>query len=183
MSYDKQLCTQARDLVKLEYYYQEADRVAQEIERLASIARQKADKALHELNQATKDIQPAPSPAPAPNMPVLEAILVEQKREEHEEEEKTQKKKVTRTWRKKSGCPKDVPKEVFEKWRNLKPGSQSKFKKDYIQSVEGGVAIGMYKIFLQQKETTASQPKKIHRGPPVIFEQSESDDESDNINI
>ena len=176
MSYDKQLCNQARDIVKLEYFYQEAERVAQEIERLASIARQKADKALHELNQASQDIQAAPSPAPAPNMPVLEAILVEQKQEEQVEKKE---KKRKRTWTKKSGCPADVPQEVYDQWLKMKLGSQSKFKRDYLQSVECGFAVGMYKVFLEKNGSNRRQPTKIDRRPPVICNHcdEESDDE------
>ena len=73
MFYSSSVCCAARKLLLKEELYQEACKVADAAEKLAVVAREKANKALEELQAAEEDLKPSPSPAPAPPAPAAPA--------------------------------------------------------------------------------------------------------------
>ena len=177
MSYDKECCSASKDVVKKERMYREACKVAELVEQAAIVARARAYKALEELNKATEAMQPVPSPAPAPCLPVLEGILMAQEVEENHPDPPPapappQKRKWT-NWS--NGCPDDVPKDVHDEWLHKKKGSKNRFKQDWELSQKRGFPIGMYKSFVERNRRNNPPPyQRVDRGPPVICNLSDS---------
>ncbi len=160
------------DVATKQRVYREACRVAELVEQAAIVARRRVEKALEELNHAAEALQPAPSPAPVPHLPVLEGILMAQEVEEAQPPPPPQKRKRT-NWS--NGCPDDVPKDVHDEWLRKKKGSKNRFKQDWELSQKRGYPVGMYKSFVDRNRQNNPPPyQRIDRGPPVICNLSDS---------